>query len=206
MEKYVAILALCAACMQGAPASADTDVMNPHNWQLRLRGIDVVPQESSSGTIAGHATAGDNVVPELDISYFFTDHISTELILATSRHDIGWQPGGLNLGHVWALPPTLTAQYHFMTEKQFSPYVGAGVNYTMFYNSDPGTFNKVTYSNSFGPALQAGFDYKLDGHWMLNADVKKIWMNTDVNVNNGAVRASVDLDPWVFGLGFGYRF
>lgn len=55
-------------------------------------------------------------------------------------------------------------------------------------------------------ALQVGADYKLDAHWLLNADVKKIFLNTDVSVNNGAVRADVDLDPWVFGLGVGYRF
>ncbi|HEX2753597.1 MAG TPA: OmpW family outer membrane protein [Alphaproteobacteria bacterium] len=54
--------------------------------------------------------------------------------------------------------------------------------------------------------MQAGLDYKLDDHWMLNVDVKKIYLNTDVSVNNGAVTADVDLDPWVFGVGVGYRF
>jgi outer membrane protein len=41
---------------------------------------------------------------------------------------------------------------------------------------------------------------------MLNMDIKKIYLNTDVSVNNGAVTADVDLDPWVFGVGVGYRF
>jgi outer membrane protein len=104
------------------------------------------------------------------------------------------------------LPPTLLAQYHFMADKQFSPYVGAGLNYTVFYNVDPGAFTSVEYDNGFGYALQIGADYKLDEHWMLNADVKKIFLSTDVSVNNGAVRANVDLDPWVIGLGVGYRF
>lgn len=189
--------------MHGGAAHAE---FNPHDWQLRFRAIDVSPQESSSGTIAGKATADSAVMPELDITYFLTDQFSFELILATSKHDIGWQPGGLDLGDVWVLPPTLTAQYHFMHDRQFSPYVGAGVNYTVFYNADPGAFNSVEYKNGFGYALQLGADYKLDANWMLNADVKKIFLNTDVSVNNGAVRADVDLDPWVFGLGVGYRF
>ncbi len=145
-------------------------------------------------------------MPELDITYFFTNNISAELILATSPHDVGWNPGGLNLGDAWVLPPTLLAQYHFMADKQFSPYVGAGLNYTVFYNVDPGAFTSVEYDNGFGYALQIGADYKLDEHWMLNADVKKIFLSTDVSVNNGAVRANVDLDPWVIGLGVGYRF
>jgi outer membrane protein len=119
---------------------------------------------------------------------------------------MGWQPGALDLGHVWVLPPTLTAQYHFMPAKVISPYVGAGLNYTLFYNVDPGSYSSVKYDSGFGYALQAGMDYKLDTHWMLNADVKKIFLNTDVSVNGGAVTADVDLDPWVIGLGVGYRF
>jgi outer membrane protein len=204
MKKTFAALALCACCSLTAPtAQAGFD---PHNWQLRLRAIDVNPSESSKGTIAGKATVDAAVMPELDISYFFTDQFSLELILATSKHSVGWLPGGLNLGDVWVLPPTLTAQYHFLSDQKLSPYLGAGINYTIFYNGDPGTFNSVEYKNGFGYALQAGADYKLDDHWMLNADVKKIFLNTDVSVNNGAVRADVDLDPWVFGLGVGYRF
>jgi len=204
MKKTLSAAALCAlCCLHASSAHAGFD---PHNWQLRLRAIDVSPQESSSGTIPGEATADSAIMPELDISYFFNDNISLELILATTKHDIGWQPGGLDLGDAWVLPPTLTAQYHFMADNQFSPYVGAGINYTLFYNVDPGAFNSVEYTNGFGYALQLGLDYKLDQHWMLNADVKKIFMDTDVSVNNGAVRADVDLDPWVFGLGVGYRF
>jgi outer membrane protein len=204
MKKTLTALALVAACcLHGAPAKGDFD---SHKWQLRLRAIDVAPDESSSGTIPGEATAEGAVMPELDISYFFTDNLSLELILATSKHEMGWKPGNLNLGDVWVLPPTLTAQYHFMADKQFSPYVGAGLNYTFFYNSDPGAFASVEYDNGLGYALQIGADYKLDDHWMLNADVKKIFLNTDVSVNNGAVRANVDLDPWVIGIGVGYRF
>lgn len=203
-RKITIAAALCACClMHSTAAKAGFDA---HDWQLRLRGISVSPQESSSGTIPGEATADGAFVPEMDISYFLNDNFSFELILATSKHDMGWRPGALNLGSVWVLPPTLTAQYHFMPEQKFSPYAGAGINYTIFYNEDPGAFASVKYDNSFGYALQLGADYKLDIHWMLNLDVKKIFLNTDVSVNGGAVRADVDLDPWVIGAGVGYRF
>ena len=200
--KSFGMLFVCFCCMHGKPAKAD---FNSHDWQLRLRAIDVMPQESSNGTIAGHANVGNRLVPEIDISYFLNDNWSTELILATSKHSVGWT-GGLNLGDAWVLPPTLAAQYHFTPEKQFSPYLGAGLNYTFFYNVDPGSFASVHYKNGVGYALQAGADYKLDAHWMLNLDVKKLFLNTDVSVNGGAVRADVDLDPWIVGLGVGYRF
>ncbi len=177
-----------------------------HNWQIRLRAIDVAPDESSSTSNGGRITADSQIVPELDISYFFTDNISAELILATSKHDMGEVGPDINLGSVWVLPPTLTAQYHFNNSSPFKPYVGAGINYTMFYNADPGAVSSIEYDDGFGYALQGGIDYKLDDHWMLNVDVKKIFLNTKATVNGGAVTADVDLDPWVLGVGIGYRF
>ena len=52
-------------------------------------------------------------------------------------------------------------------------------------------------------------DLALGDGWYLNADVKKVWMNTDVTWNNtdlGTVRADVDIDPWIISAGVGYRF
>lgn len=119
---------------------------------------------------------------------------------------MGEKGPNIDLGSVWVLPPTLTAQYHFNNETSFVPYVGAGVNYTIFYNDDPGAVSTIKYRNAIGYAFQTGVDYKIDQHWMLNVDVKKIMLNTDAEVNGGAVKADVDLDPWVIGFGVGYRF
>jgi outer membrane protein len=93
-----------------------------------------------------------------------------------------------------------------MPESRWSPYVGAGVNYTFFYDAKPGQFNSVKYDDGFGYAFQAGFDYAISGPWSLNLDVKKIFLDTDVSINGGATTTKAHLDPWVFGLGVGYRF
>ncbi len=204
MKKHIIISTLCAACLlASAPAKAE---FNPHDWQVRLRGITVTPQESSDTSNSGKIHADSGVVPELDISYFFNENFSTELILATSKHSVKEVSPNVNLGSVWVLPPTLTAQYHFVNETPFTPYVGAGINYTVFYNADPGQMSSIKYRNGFGYAFQAGADYKLDQHWMLNADVKKIMLNTDAHVDGNTVTADVDLNPWVIGFGVGYRF
>ncbi len=182
------------------------------DFMLRTRAIAVIPHEDAS--ISGAITGSDididtSVVPELDASYFITDHIALELIAAVTPHDVSTKnssAGALDLGSSWLLPPTLTAQYHFTQFGAWKPYVGAGVNYTVFFNEDAGVANDVHYENSFGPALQAGMDYLLDDHWMINFDVKKIWINTDVKFNGGAVRADVDINPWLIGFGIGYRF
>jgi outer membrane protein len=183
------------------------------DWVLRARAIGVVPAEDASitGAVTGSQIDIDTaVVPELDFSYFVTDNIAFELIAAIAPHDVNTatsSAGPLDLGDVWLLPPTLTAQYHFTQFGQWKPYVGAGVNYTVFFGEDKGTsVTSVDYDNSFGPALQAGVDYMLDDHWMVNFDVKKIWINTDVKFNSGAIAADVDINPWVIGVGVGYKF
>ena len=112
------------------------------------------------------------------------------------------------MGSVWLLPPTLTVQYHFAPTSRFSPYVGAGLNYTIFYNEKKGALRSISYDDNIGYALQAGIDYAIAGAWSLNVDVKKLWLNTDVKANLGgtALKADVDINPWIFGVGLGYRF
>jgi outer membrane protein len=202
-----------SACLLGAafvPVAASAEGQSP--WLVRLRGLDVVPHESATiSAIGGDVSINTKIVPEADFSYFFTDNIAAELILATSKHNItavGTSLGNVDVGSVWLLPPTLTLQYHFMPDQTVRPYVGAGVNYTIFYRSHAagGAVTNVDYSNSFGPAVQAGVDVMLDQHWLINFDVKKIWIGTNARLNGGAIEAKTKIDPWIFGVGVGYRF
>ncbi|PIQ43656.1 MAG: hypothetical protein COV52_01185 [Gammaproteobacteria bacterium CG11_big_fil_rev_8_21_14_0_20_46_22] len=216
-------LAACGASLlvSGAFAASSTLGQNlvnntpNYHWLVRLRGIAVVPDAHSSSisTIGGHVNdISSAYVPELDFSYFFTKHISTELILATTRHNLtatGTSLGKVDLGSVFLLPPTLTAQWHFLPDSKFDPYAGVGINYTLFYHVNSGpTASKIHYSNSVGPAFDIGADYKLNKRWALNVDVKKIYISTNAHVYVGSsvLRSDVDINPWVFGVGVGYFF
>ncbi|WP_419211744.1 OmpW/AlkL family protein [Maribacter sp. X9] len=186
-----------------------------NKWQVRLRGIVVAPNESATiETIGGDVDISTSVVPELDFTYFFTKNWAAELILGTTKHDVkavSTAAGDIDLGSVWLLPPTLTAQYHF-TGGALKPYVGAGINYTIFYSVDEGpTADDVSYDNSVGFALQAGLDYDLNDKWFINVDIKKLFLNTTATVDattalGATVDADVDIDPLLIGLGIGMRF
>ncbi len=214
MTKHFALGALLATTLLSSPVTAAESVEGKawdakERFMIRARAINVMPDESSSTNIGGRVTADDAFTPEVDFTYFFTDHIAAELIAATSKHDMGAKNttlGNLDLGDVWALPPTLTAQYHFNPHGQLRPYVGAGLGYIVWYDEDPGQVVNIDYDNNIAYALQAGIDIGLDEHWAINADVKKLWHNVDVSINSGAVTADVDLDPWIFGVGVAYRF
>ncbi len=179
---------------------------------MRGRAIYVVPNESATTSIGGTVGINNDIVPELDFTYFLTDNVGVELILATTKHHVTALNTALGasagLGSVMLLPPTLTFQYHFNPKGDFSPYFGAGINYTFYYDEKApgGTISSINYNDGFGFVLQGGFDYKIDDKWSFNADVKRVWLNTDVSINGCGVTAAVDINPWIFGVGFGYTF
>ncbi len=198
---------------------APTIVATTSPWMIRVRGLGVVPDEEASLALNGAAIAGgdvdisNSIVPELDITYFFTDNFAAELVLGTTPHNVkgaGTIAGVGKIGRAWLLPPTLTLQYHFDLANGIKPYVGAGVNYTFFYNQEAkGVFTSFDLDNSFGWALQAGVDFMIDEHWGINFDVKKIFLNADVTAVApalGVVTGDVDIDPWLIGAGVTYRF
>ncbi|MER9262619.1 OmpW family protein [Mesorhizobium sp. M0619] len=199
-----------AASVQQAGAAV-TEWPNP--WQVRLRALGVITEDSGYvNAVPGSGLSYSNTVtPELDISYYFTDNIATELILGTTYANIEGQGaiGALgNVGKVWLLPPTLTLQYHLTNFGAFKPYVGAGVNYTIFYNQHAGSADALKVNNTFGTALQVGFDYMVDQHWGVNFDVKKLFLKPDfdVTVDGAKQTGKAELDPWLIGAGVTYRF
>lgn len=218
-------MALSLLSTNFANAQEENKTQDFKRWQVRVHGVGVVPDESATiGIIGGDAKISNTLIPELDFTYFFTKNISAELILGTTKHEVstvgsdisaigGPTSADIDLGSVYLLPPTLTLQYHFFTDEVFRPYVGAGVNYTIFYNEKQGSVVKdVKYDNSFGYAFQVGFDLMINDTFFVNADVKKLFLNTDVTVDGSnlapglSIPADVDINPWLIGLGIGMKF
>ncbi|WP_027802851.1 OmpW/AlkL family protein [Paraburkholderia dilworthii] len=173
---------------------------------VRLRAISIEPEVHTSGTLSSLGVGVNNaLVPELDLTYMIRDAIGVELILGTSRHHVTSGLG--DLGGVNVLPPTLLLQYHFNHAGMIRPYVGAGVNYTYFYNDglSAGPEGIQVSRSSFGPAVQAGVDVQITKTVFLNADIKKIWMHTDASVG-GSSLGRLDIDPLVLGIGVGMKF
>jgi outer membrane protein len=230
------ILAASIAMALTAPMFAHAEA---GDWVVRIRAVNVSPNEESdlgktvnkvvgAGTMSSGAelTVSDKVIPELDISYYFTKNIAAELILALgTRHNVSIADdsvgavGNQDLGSVNLLPPTLTAQWHFNPDQMIDPYVGAGINYTIMLDRNlkgsSGAIdgNKIKIdSDSFGWALQAGVDINLKDGWLINADVKYLDIDTDVKLK-GAVTGNawrkidnLDINPWVVGVGIGKKF
>jgi outer membrane protein len=196
LRPIAAALALAALTAPGVAAAQNSP------WMIGVRAIGIYPDDSSTIPGVGVDSAW---TAELDFTYFFNKNIAVELIAATAKHEVTLN--GTSLGKVGVLPPTITLQYHFTDLGVWKPYVGAGLNYTYFYDTELANNTLEIGSSSWGGALQAGFDYMLDRQWSLNLDVKYIWMNTDVKTTaNGTKIGEVDINPWVIGIGARYRF
>lgn len=206
---------LAVLTLAAAPASAqDWQVARKGDWIVTGRITDVSSSaDDAITTAAGAATGlgvdvGDSVMPTLGFTYFLTDHISVEAILGATRHEIRAQgPATDVLVHeTWVLPPVVTVQYRPAPEARVSPYVGAGLSYMVFFNGENRNGFDVKLDDGFGYALQAGADVALLGPWTVNVDVKKVWFSTDADINGGALKSDVNLDPWVISLGIGRKF
>ncbi|HEX7650821.1 MAG TPA: OmpW family outer membrane protein [Noviherbaspirillum sp.] len=203
MKKTTAILALAAMGILAGEAMAQ---QSP--WMIRARAVNISPANNSDpvgGTgAADRLTVSSKTIPEVDVSYFFTPNISAELILTyPQKHTVYLD--GADIGSFKHLPPTLLAQYHFMPQNQVSPYVGVGVNYTNISSVNLLNGGATLDNHSFGFALQAGADFKIDKNWSLNLDVKKVQIRSDV-MSGGAKISRVKVDPLLVGVGVGYRF
>lgn len=196
-----------AAALAAVPLAAYAENDGP--WMVRTRALVVKPDESATIVpIGGDVRIDTSVVPEIDVSYFFAENWAVELIAAVTPHDVV-HTAGVDLGEAWLLPPTLTLQYHFDPKGQaLRPYLGAGINYTTFFGVDEPAGLSIDYDDSFGLALQAGVDIPFGKGWVVNVDVKKIFINTDVTIVGlgPVVLADVDINPVVFGIGVGYRY
>lgn len=204
---------LVAAPLAQAKLSVNVGLINVNPSDT----ASALDQDKSLGLVAD-----SNTQLGFTFDYQYSDNIVLELVAATPfSHTVNGAGGlaGAEIADVKHLPPTLLGQYHFLdASAKFRPFVGLGLNYTIFFDEDPSAALKavlktddvkVELDSSFGVALQAGFNYHIDEKWGVHGMISKIDINTDATVYaNGtkALTSDVELDPVVAMLGVKYKF
>ena len=198
------LLAAAALCALTSGAAMAQQHQQDGKWMVRARAVHLDSANKDSTGLG--LSVNDKVIPELDISYFFTPNFAAELILTyPQKHKLRSSVVGGQIGTLKHLPPTLLAQYHFTNLGAFKPYVGAGINYTRFSSVNLDVPDVSIKKNSWGPAMQVGFDYALDKNWSINFDVKKVYIKTNVYAAGNNI-GKFKVDPLLVGVGLGYRF
>jgi outer membrane protein len=222
MRKHVLAAAIAALTLSGAAVAHEAGEV-----VLRVGVIHAAPDVDSSrirvdglGKLPGSGVDVDSDTQlGLTATYMVMPHFGIEVLAATPfTHKVKADLGVLgkhNLGKVSHLPPTVSAQFFFLNPKSaFQPYVGLGLNYTFFFNEKLSNeakamgFSNLEMDNSFGLAAQLGMDYKITDRVFVNAAIWRIGMSSTAKVKLGGTQAKVDVDinPWVYFLGAGFRF
>ncbi len=210
--RMMSTVAVLAISMLGLAAPANAEMFGG-KLNVKAGVAGVLPDESATTTIGGTADISDEYVPALMFEYDLSERVSVELFCCLAPHEVKaveTDLGDVDLGEVTLFPPVVTAKYRLLTSGPVRPYVGAGVNVTVFFNEDvpDGVVNSIDYETTIGPALQLGADFPINDRLSLNIDVKKVWIEPEVAIATdlGDVEADAEINPIIGFVGIGYRF
>jgi outer membrane protein len=194
------------AAVAGLVLSPAVNAHEKGDWLFRVGGGLVDPDSDNDDVVS--VDSGASLV--FNGTYFFTPNIAVELLSAAPfSHDVDLEGGGGQVAEVKHLPPTLSVQYHFDTAGKFNPYVGAGLNYTIFFDEDTEgalTGQDLDLDNSFGLAAQVGADFEISDTMFVNLDIRWIDIEADAEVSPLGLAFDVDIDPFVYSLTLGWKF
>lgn len=195
-----------AACCLGAALLAPVPTLahEAGDWIVR-GGFHLVDPKSDNGDIV---EVDDDTMFTFEIARMLTRNWEVQLLAALPfEHDIALVDGP-TVASTKHLPPTVSVAYHFLPDSPIQPYLGAGVNVTVFFDEDtkgPLAGADLDLDTSVGAAAVLGVDIDLGSNWFLNADVRYLDIDTDAELD-GQKLETVEIDPWAFGLNVGYRF
>jgi outer membrane protein len=179
---------------------------------LRGRVVGIFPENVSSVTvIGGHINVSNSVTPEIDLSYFLTDHIALEGEAGITRNSLTAEDtaiGTVSVGKVWGAPIVAVVQYHLLPHARWNPYAGVGVSFLPYFDAQPagGLSQQLSVRSEVGAVFQGGIDLQISDRWYGNLDIKKLIVSSYASVNDGEITATGQISPLIVGLGIGYRF
>ena len=212
MIKRSVVMGICAAF---ALIASNVMAVEKGDWLIRAGATNINPDSDNGDLYLWKLGPGLPTTAEADvddawgftfnISYFLSNNIAIEL-LAAAPYDHDFEVKGTGItGSTKHLPPTLSVQYHFNPAGKFKPYIGAGINYTTFFDEDLNVGLNVELDDSWGLAGQVGVDMMFNEHWFGNVDVRYMSIKSDIEVAGVGI-GTVDINPWLFGVSAGYRF
>jgi outer membrane protein len=203
MKKEILISLAIAAGL--ALASTQASAYEAGDWRSTIGMTNIDPKQQNRTDL--NIQVDDATQLSFTGAYFFTDSLAVELLASLPfEHDMS--AGGTEGVSTKHLPPTLNLQWHFNNSSKITPYVGAGLNYTIFFSTRTyGVYSAadVDIDNSLGYSLQAGLDYQIDENLFFNIDLRYIDIESDVKVDGTSI-GDVEIDPTLVGVSLGYRF
>lgn len=173
-------------------------------WTVRIGAHNVDPSGGTSRTAAGDITVDDRTGPSFNLEYRLSDQLRIDVLAALPfRHDIRLDGG--KIGSTRHLPPTVSLQWHPVPDARFDPFIGIGVNYTLFFEESLDIPAELELDDTWGLAGRIGVDYHFSPRWLIGADLRYIEIESEARID-GAKIGDVKISPLAYGLQLGYRF
>lgn len=168
-------------------------------------GLGQVRPQSNNGPLAGPTPLeiGNNAQLTVAAEYFIADNVGIELLAATPfKHSL--YSSGAYIGKTKHLPPTLSVNYHIPTKGSITPFVGAGLNYTIFFD-ETSPLGNLEIRNSVGFAAHIGADFALSDNSAIRTDLRYIQIEPEVRLN-GTYMGKAKINPLVVGVAYVKKF
>lgn len=191
---------LCAAAVSPAVLAYEMG-----DWAVHV-GVHEVSPKNDNHDVVGVESATSLTA---NVVYFFTPTIAADLLVAAPfKHDITLNNGGSEVGSTRHLPPTLSLVWYPNLSETWHPFIGAGINYTMFFEEDTkGALagSRLKLDDSVGVAASAGVAYSFSPNWAVVLDARYMKIETEAHLD-GASLGDVEIDPFIYGAAIEYRF
>jgi outer membrane protein len=222
--------AAVAALLCAASACADDEVWNNN---FRLGSYSVFYHTKADDLAGPYVPPGVNL-KALNLETLYVGYIRRLSSAFDLEVALGYPPlskvagkGPTTLGSVpfngevissarW-LSPAVLLEYRFLSESsKLQPYIGAGINYTAFYdrtstaqgNAASGGPTKLSLSASVGPVGTVGLAYHFSGRWVVNASYSVARVDSDLKADTaGLIRTThIAFGPQTLVVSGGYSF
>lgn len=196
------------------------------SWSASLNITKLSPVVTSGNLTAPSlpnttATILADTQPTGAVNFMVTNNVAISIPLGLGfSHDViatGAIAGSGKLATTKVLPITLLAQYRFMgTDAKFRPYVGAGLTYAKFYDTNGtgvltaltnpgGAATTIGFESKLAPTVQVGMIFDLDKKWYIDVGYTKTFLSTRGTLSTGQTM-DTRLDPDSYTIGIGYKF
>lgn len=204
-------------------AAAASHAVEKGDWLIRAGAGHVAPDDSSSAVtgVPGSRVEVDGATSlAVNFTYMLSDRWGVELLGALPfKHDIQGAGSISGLGRIAEakqLPPTLVLLYSFAPKSGIRPYAGIGLNHTFFFGEKVtgdlkalGLADDISLESSTGLAAEVGVDVDIGPGMFFNASLWRMDIETTATLKGGALdgaRVDVDVAPWVYFVGLGWKF
>ncbi|WP_158235016.1 OmpW family protein [Pseudomonas sp. 2822-17] len=180
-------------------------------WLVRVMALEIIPVELASEIFPNRSNLETPRTRQIgiELSYSVTENWAVELQGGPFDREYrtkGSRIEDFKVGSVSHIALSMSLQYHFYPNAQWSPYVGLGLNQTWARDVKPAAgIPKFKVREITSGILSAGLDYRLSRYWTLNTSLRYV-ISPKYEFQGQGFNSTVSMNTLVVGGGIGYRF